>query len=123
MKHLIIILVILAIVLSSIFTEQFLVNSIFDELYLRSTKCLEEIKSEEVLGELEKLDDWWHEKRRILCAVISHNDIKDIDNRFPLIIEYLRNGNIEDSMAELKTVIHLSRTVPAAYRLAPENVL
>ena len=123
MKHLIIILVILVIVLSSVLTEQHIINSIFDELYLRTSECLEQIESNEVIDNLKKLNGWWEKKRRILYGMISHDDIKDIDFRFPLIIEYLKRGNVEDGAAELQAVILLSQTVPSTYRLAIENVL
>lgn len=123
MKHLIIILVILVIVLSSVLTEQHIINSIFDELYLRTSECLEQIESDEVIDNLKKLNGWWEKKRRILYGMISHDDIKDIDFRFPLIIEYLKRGNVEDGAAELQAVILLSQTVPSTYRLAIENVL
>ncbi|MBR2323726.1 MAG: DUF4363 family protein [Clostridia bacterium] len=123
MKHLIIIIVILVIVLSCVLTEQHVINSIFDELYLQSTNCLEQIETENAIENLEKLNGWWEKKRRVLYGVISHNDIKDIDFRFPLIIEYLKRGNVEDGAAELRAMILLSQTVPSTYRFAIENIL
>lgn len=123
MKQVILIVCIIAVIAAGIFVEQRVIKTTFDELGEKIASCIETEKSRPAADEVIEVYGWWKEKKRVLHAIIPHNDIRELESHFSLAKVYATEADNIDALCELEAILDLAVSVPKTYRFAFENVL
>lgn len=123
MKQVILILCIVIAVAGSIAFEQAFIKSTFSKLGEKIADCIEVEKHGAASDMVADAYGWWKEKKRLLHAVIPHNDIRELEAHFSLAKIYSTEENNIDALSELEALLDLSVSVPKTYRFSLENIL
>ncbi|MBO5045470.1 MAG: DUF4363 family protein [Clostridia bacterium] len=122
-KSLISIAIALVAVFGITLTETTLVRSQFHQfetaLAANTQKVEEERATEEDLNSLKTL---WEEKKRVLYALIPHEDIARVDDYLAEAKIFVAKKDFPLALSKLEVLIQLCSAVPDAYRATPENV-
>lgn len=123
MKQFILILCILSLVAVGVVAEQVTIKNVFSELGEKTAACIDAEKGSVAEENVVEVYGWWKEKKRLLHAIIPHNDIRELESHFSLAKIYSTEQNNIDALCELEAILDLSVSIPKTYRFAIENLL
>ena len=128
-KKWVIVLSILALLVVGCVLEYRFVNSTFEEMTVRfeSVKAMfdqnqEHVDSEQILTYLDDLHDDFHEKEKVLKALIWHTGLKDIEIGISRIITYAENNDYTEAMAETNGLIDYCKHYGQDFKITWDNI-
>lgn len=125
-----IIIGIIALLIVGCILENNYVNSTFDEmtvklgeyqLMLKETE--ENINTSYNIDYLNYLHQNFHEKEKVLKALIWHTGLKDVEVGLSRIITYTKENDFTEAMAETKALYDYCKHYSLDFKITPENIL
>ena len=124
-----VIIVIIGLLVVGCIVEGNYVNSTFDQM----TKSLEKYQTmlentdenidiAENIDYLEFLHADFHEKEKVLKALIWHTGLKDVEVGLSRIITYTKEKDYTEAMAETKALTDYCKHYSLDFKITPENV-
>ena len=115
------------IALSILFSASLLEGNYISKTFNTFYNFLEEseIKLEDkkaTLQDLEILENFWLDKKRLLHVWIPHNDIKEIDLWIAECVAYVKAQNYTEAINKIKVLKLLARQIPNTFLLKFENI-
>ena len=105
------------------------VNGTFEDMTLHFEHVqtmLEEnqshVDTQEILNYLDDLHDDFHEKEKVLKALIWHTGLKDVEIGISKIAAYAKNNNFDEAIAETKSLVDYCRHYGQDFKLSWENI-
>ena len=128
-KKWVIVLSILALLVVGCVLEYRFVNSTFEEMTVRfeSVKAMldqnqEHVDAEEILNYLDDLHNDFHQKEKVLKALIWHTGLKDVEIGISRIITYAKNNDYTEAMAETNGLIDYCKHYGQDFKITWDNI-
>ena len=110
MNRIVYVIIITVLLFGVVIFQQVFADSTIDELIARidslSLKISEQeqINSDQILEISQNLDEFWTEKEKILCLIISHNDLTKVGEQIKRVNSFIQNNDKENCVVELSTL-------------------
>lgn len=128
-KKWVIVLSILALLVVGCVLEYRFVNSTFEEMTVRfeNVKAMldqnqEHVDAEEILNYLDDLHNDFHQKEKVLKALIWHTGLKDVEIGISRIITYAKNNDYTEAMAETNGLIDYCKHYGQDFKITWDNI-
>ena len=128
-KKWVIVLSVLALLVVGSVLEYRFVNSTFDEMTSRfeSVKAMldqnqEHVDTEEILSYLDDLHQDFHQKEKVLKALIWHTGLKDVEIGISRIITYAENNDYTEAMAETNGLVDYCKHYGQDFKITWDNI-
>ncbi len=69
------------------------------------------------------LQNLWIKKKKVLHAIIPHNEIKEIELWISEAVKCVKEGKLQDASIKLEVVAELTEQVPKNFKISFENIL
>lgn len=129
LKKWIIVFSILALLIVGCIVEHKFINATFDDmtnnfeiLQQKLDQNKEAIDSAEILDYLENLHDQFHQKEKVLKALIWHTGLKDVEIGISRIITYAENNDYVEAMAETNSLLDYCSHYGQDFKITLENI-
>lgn len=73
-------------------------------------------------GDAEAVRISWEARKEKLHIWLPHNDVNRVDDTLSEIVRLVAQGDCRRALAKLEILLHLARTLPAAYRPSLANI-
>jgi len=127
-KWSIVIAILCALVVGCILEYRF-VNNTFEEMTMHFENVLsmldqnqEHIDNAELLDYLEKLHNDFHQKEKVLKALIWHTGLKDVEIGISRIITYAQNNEYVEAMAETNGLVDYCKHYGQDFKISWDNI-
>lgn len=122
-KTILSILLTLALLIGSVFIEQYFVDRQFDKFETALQTLDEKVRGETaVRGDAESVRILWESEKKLLHIVIPHTDISYIDYWLSEAVSLIETENYADALSKIEVLLVLCRQIPQTYRITFENV-
>ena len=128
-KKWVIVLSILALLVVGCVLEYRFVNSTFEEMTVRfeNVKAMldqnqEHVDTEEILSYLDDLHQDFHQKEKVLKALIWHTGLKDVEIGISRIITYAENNDYTEAMAETNGLVDYCKHYGQDFKITWDNI-
>ena len=110
MKRIVCVIVISILLFAVVIFQQVFADTTIDDLLGRinvlDTKisAQSEIDTDELKSLSQTLDEFWTEKEKILCLIISHNDLTRVGEQIKRVKVYIENNDKPNCVVELEAL-------------------
>jgi len=97
------------------------INQNANSLYDTAIK-LENVNTNEILKESEKILAYWEKNEDLLCFFVNHKDMHEMGNEIIKTISYCKNNIKEEFLTSLELVIYFTSTFDHIMGVSLQNI-
>lgn len=128
MKKVVSVIIVSLLLVAMVIVEQIFVQNTLDLLIEQSQnlnsviETVENINTNQLNESIQKLDEFWTEKEKLLCLSINHNDLNKVGEQIKKVKMYISQNKKDECLVEIETLIFYANSYKHVMEIDPQNI-